>query len=91
MKEKSDAYRIFKVLKKLVEKEFKKEIVTLRTYRGGEFTSKEFNGLSNDNMIKRDLTAPYTPQQNGVVDRRNQTVMEMTRSTLKAMKVPNYL
>ena len=41
--------------------------------------------------INRHLTAPYSPQQNGVVERRNRTLMEMTRSILKGMKVPNYL
>jgi hypothetical protein len=34
------------------------------------------------------LTAPFTPQQNGVVERRNRTVMEMARSIMKSMKVP---
>ncbi|KAL1207442.1 Retrovirus-related Pol polyprotein from transposon TNT 1-94 [Cardamine amara subsp. amara] len=64
--------------------------MTLRTGRGGEFTSREFNNFCESNGIKRHLTAPYTPQQNGVVKRRNQTLMEMTRSILKAMKVPNF-
>jgi hypothetical protein len=35
--------------------------------------------------IQHHLTAPYTPEQNGVVERRNQTVMGMARSILKAM------
>ena len=37
------------------------------------------------------MTAPYTPQQNGVVERRNRTMMEMARSILKHMHMPNYL
>ena len=41
--------------------------------------------------IQRHLTAPYSPQQNGVVERRNRTLMEMTRSIMKHTKVPNYL
>jgi transposase InsO family protein len=36
--------------------------------------------------IKRQFTAPYPPQQNGVVERRNRTVMEMARSLMKAGK-----
>ncbi|XP_076912690.1 uncharacterized protein LOC143571056 [Bidens hawaiensis] len=39
--------------------------------------------------IKRQLTAPYTPQQNGVVDHSNRTILRMTRSLLKTMKVPD--
>lgn len=38
--------------------------------------------------IKRQFNAPYSPQQNGVVDRRNRTVMEMARSLMKSMGVP---
>jgi hypothetical protein len=34
---------------------------------------------------------PYTPEQNGIVERRNQSVLGMARSTLKAMSMPNYL
>lgn len=91
LKDKSDAFDKFKEFKKLVEKDINKEIMTLRTDRGGEFTSHDFNNFCSNNGIKRHLTAPYTPQQNGVVERRNRTLMEMTRSILKAMGVPNYL
>lgn len=63
----------------------------LRTDRGGEFLSYEFGTYCEKNGIKRHLTAPYSPQQNGVVERRNRTLMEMTRSVLKHMSVPNEL
>lgn len=57
----------------------------------GEFTSNEFKRFCDDSGITRHLTAPYSPQQNGVVERRNKTLLEMTRSILKHMNVPNYL
>lgn len=91
MKEKSEAFGRFKAFKGLVEKDLGKSIITLRTDRGGEFTSREFNEFCEESGIRRHLTASYTPQQNGVVERRNRTLLEMTRSILKAMKVPNYL
>lgn len=47
--------------------------------------------ISDENMMKRHLMAPTMLQQNGVVERKNRTLMNMTRNTLKAMKVPNYL
>lgn len=59
-----------------------------RTDRGGEFNSNEFKNYCEDNGIERHYTAPYTPQQNGVVERRNRTVMEMTRCYLKEMGLP---
>ena len=59
---------------------------TLRTDRGGEFTSRAFGEYCAMEGVQRHLTAPYTPQQNGVVERRNQTVLGMARSMLKAMR-----
>ncbi|WZZ85883.1 hypothetical protein YC2023_114462 [Brassica napus] len=91
LKEKSEAFEKFKMFKNLVEKDVDKNILALRTDRGGEFTSKEFQEFCNKEGIKCQLTASYTPQRNGVVERRNRTLMEMTRSMLKAMNVPNYM
>ncbi|KAI5344795.1 hypothetical protein L3X38_012672 [Prunus dulcis] len=48
----------------LVENESEKKIKCLRTDRGGEFYSKEFEALCDENRIKRQLTVAYTPQQN---------------------------
>nr|GEU47210.1 zinc finger, CCHC-type [Tanacetum cinerariifolium] len=56
--------------------------------RGGEFTSREFTRYCKENGILRQLTAPYSPQQNGIVERRNRSVMSTTRSMLKAMHMP---
>ncbi|GJV36690.1 ribonuclease H-like domain, reverse transcriptase, RNA-dependent DNA polymerase [Tanacetum coccineum] len=60
----------------------------LRTDRGGEFTSNEFTQYCKVNGIARQLTAPYSPQQNGVVERRNRTIMSMTRCMMKATNMP---
>lgn len=91
LKNKSEAFEKFKTFKSQAEQETREHIQTFRTDRGGEFTSKEFQGFCELNGIKRHLTAPYSPQQNGVVERRNRTLLEMTRSILKAMNLPNYL
>lgn len=61
---------------------------TFRFDRGGEFMSNEFKAYCEKEGITRQYTAPYTPQQNGVVERRNRTMMEMARSYLKEMKMP---
>ncbi|KAJ9566257.1 LOW QUALITY PROTEIN: hypothetical protein OSB04_002223 [Centaurea solstitialis] len=89
MKEKSDAIGHFKKFKAMVEKETGNAIKVLRTDRGGEFNSQDFKDLCEDHGMIRHLTAPYTPQQYGVVERRNRTLLEMT--VLKAKQVPNYL
>ncbi|BBH07042.1 ADP glucose pyrophosphorylase large subunit 1 [Prunus dulcis] len=56
--------------------------------RGGEFTSKEFNVFCVDHGIKRQLTAAYTPQQNGVAERKNRTVLNMVRCLLSEKEMP---
>ena len=71
-----------------MEKESGVSVCCLRTDRGGEFCSKEFDEFCRTHGIKRQLTASYTPQQNGVAERRNQTIMNLVRSTLTEKKMP---
>ncbi|KAI3813170.1 hypothetical protein L1987_17887 [Smallanthus sonchifolius] len=85
---KDQAFETFKEFKQRVENEVGTKLKMLRTNRGGEFTSNEFSQYCKDNGIARQLTAPYSPQQNGVVERRNRTMLSTTRSMLKAMKMP---
>ncbi|KAD4179873.1 hypothetical protein E3N88_28464 [Mikania micrantha] len=88
LKTKDEALEKFKNFKALVENQYRKKIKVLSTDRGGEFTSNEFKEFCEKSWITRQLTAPYTPQQNGIVERRNRTVMSTTRSILNAMKMP---
>lgn len=60
----------------------------LRTDRGGEFLSNEFENYCKIVGITRHLTAPYTPQINGVLERRNRTIVAMARSFLKEKRLP---
>jgi transposase InsO family protein len=60
----------------------------LRTDRGGEFTVGQFSDYCAELGVTHELTAPYSPQQNGVVERRNQTVKGAARCMLKAKKLP---
>ncbi|CAA7391866.1 unnamed protein product [Spirodela intermedia] len=62
----------------------------LRTDRGGEFTSHEFAEYCAGEGIHRQHTAPYSPQQNGIVERRNGTVVATARSMLKAKGLPGW-
>ncbi|GKB72682.1 retrovirus-related pol polyprotein from transposon TNT 1-94 [Tanacetum coccineum] len=69
----SKAFEAFKKFKAMVEKEKGLKIKSMRLDSGGEFLSKEFNKFCEDN--RRFLTAPYSPQQNGVVERKNRTIL----------------
>jgi transposase InsO family protein len=90
-KEKNEAFETIKLFKVMAEKETGNVLKTFRTDRGREFTSRVFNRFCDEEGVTRHFMTPYTPQQNGVVERRNRTLMEMVRSIMKAMKVPNYL
>lgn len=79
---KAEALTAFKSFKALVENEACKTIKSLRTDRGGEYCSKDFEDFCVKYGIRRELTAAYTPQQNGVSERKNRTILNMVRSLL---------
>jgi len=84
---KSDAFSKFQEFKAMVEKQSRRSILFLRTNNGGEFGFHNFHNFCSQERIHR--TKPYTPQQNGVVERRNRTFMEMTRCMLKNKCIPH--
>ena len=88
MAEKSEALNCFKRFKIMVEKDTLMFVRCLQTERGGEFTSNEFNEFCRQQGIKRQLTMAYTPQHNGVAERKNRTVMNMVRSLLSDKRIP---
>ena len=82
LRKKSEVFDRFKEFKALVENQIEKKIKVLRTDNGGEFCSKEFEEFCKKCGITRQKTTPYTPQQNGVVERMKKTLMERARSML---------
>ncbi|CAA7062104.1 unnamed protein product [Microthlaspi erraticum] len=88
LSEKSETFSSFKLFKKKVETETGKAIKSLRTDRGGEYTSHEFSEFCKEHGIRRQMTTAYTPQQNGIAERKNRTVMNMVRCMLSARKMP---
>jgi hypothetical protein len=86
--EKSEAFSAFQKYKALVENDTGNLIKILRTDRGGEINSHEFSKFCDDCGIQRQLTAAYTPQQNGVLERKNRTIMNMVRCMLTTGCVP---
>ena len=82
MRHKSETFDKFKEYKALVEKQLGKVIKTLRSDRGGEYLSGEFEDFLKEEGIVSQLTTLSTPQQNGVAERRNRTLLDMVRSML---------
>uniref|UniRef100_A0A2N9G770 Integrase catalytic domain-containing protein n=1 Tax=Fagus sylvatica TaxID=28930 RepID=A0A2N9G770_FAGSY len=91
LKQKSKVFGAFKKFKAFVEKQSDQEIKALRSDRGGEFTSNEFKEFCETNGIRRPLTVPRSPQQNGVAERKNRSILNMARSMLKSKKMPKEL
>jgi hypothetical protein len=74
-----DIFEVFnkiKEFKALIKNLSERKIKILRSDNGGEYTSKEFVSFCRDVGIKRELTTPYNPQQNGVAERKNRTMLE---------------
>ena len=82
MHRKSETFEKFKEFRVETEKQLGKPIKALRSDRGGEYLDEEFRSYLTDNGILSQLTAPGTPQQNGVAERRNRTMLDMMRSML---------
>jgi hypothetical protein len=87
VKNKFEVFDRFKDFKALVENQTEKIIKVLRKYNGREFRGNEFEEFFKKCGITRKNTTPYTPQQNGVAERMNMTLMEKTRFMLSGAKL----
>ena len=88
MKQKSESFEKFKEFKAEVENQLGKCIKVIRSNRGGEYLLGDFKDYLTENGIISQLTAPGTPQQNGVTERRNRTLLHMVRSILSYSTLP---
>jgi hypothetical protein len=85
MKLKSEVLDCFKKWQKRVECFTGCKIRSLRSDNGGEYLSCALKDHLTEHGITRQLTVPYTPQQNGTAERLNRTLLNSTRSMLKHM------
>ncbi|KAG9442557.1 hypothetical protein H6P81_018411 [Aristolochia fimbriata] len=91
---KSDTFKSFQRLcsKVMVEKGAAiQKIIRLRSDHGKEFKNKDFSDYCDKEGIHHEFSAPKTPQQNGVVERKNRTLQEMTRFMLLSKGLPEKL
>ncbi len=65
-------------------------IKCLRSDGGGEYFSNEFNDYLKEHGIQRKYSCNYSPQQNGVAERKNRHIVEITRAMLNEKNLPNY-
>lgn len=82
MKKKSELFQHLKNFSARVRAEVGDQITTLRSDNGGEYTSAELQSWLAENGIHHETSAPRTPEQNGVAERYNRTILESAKSML---------
>ena len=87
-KNKNQVFEMFVEWKALVENLHGCKIKTLRIDNGGEYTTNEYTAYFKQEGIGHELTVPKTPQQNGVAERMNRTLVETVHSMLSDAKLP---
>ena len=91
LKKKYEAFMWFRTFKALVENLTGKKIKILRIDNGTEYETNEFKNFCREVGIKRETTTVYTPEQNGVAERKNKTNVEVARAMLCDQGLPKFL
>ncbi|GJY58671.1 ribonuclease H-like domain-containing protein [Tanacetum coccineum] len=72
----------------MIQRNLQAPVISVRTDRGTEFLNKTLNAFFKEEGIEHQTSTPRTPEQNGVVERRNRTLVEAARTMLSASKLP---
>lgn len=87
LKNKMDIKSVFKKFKDEVENELERKIKILRSDNGKEYCNKEFSDFLASSGIKHQTSSPYTPEQNGLAERMNRTLVERAKCMLFEAKL----
>ncbi|KAK1685584.1 hypothetical protein QYE76_046432 [Lolium multiflorum] len=82
LKSKDEALNHFKIFKAEAENQLDRKIKRLRSDRGGEYFSNEFDSFCAEHGIIHERTPPYSPQSNGVAERKNRTLTDLVNAML---------
>jgi transposase InsO family protein len=86
LQEKSQTQETLKIFLRRAKNEFGLIIKKIRSDNGTEFKNSQIEGFLEEEGIKHEFSSPYTPQQNGVVERNNMTLLDMARTMLDEYK-----
>jgi hypothetical protein len=87
---KSEVFDCFRNLKGFLENELGRKIKCLRSDGGKEYFSGQFNGYIQQMEIRHEFSCRYTPEQNGVVERKNRSIVEAARAMLEEKSMPKF-
>ena len=82
LKATSEVFERFQEFKTLVENQIGKKIRVLRIENGGKYTSNELMEYCSAEGIKKEHIVPHTAQHNGVVERKNMTMVGAAKDML---------
>jgi hypothetical protein len=82
LKSKDEALHYFKIYKVEVENHLKRKIKRLLSDRGGEYFSNDFSEFCAEHDIIHERTPPYSPQSNGIAERKNRTLTDLVNAML---------
>ncbi|GAA0161779.1 hypothetical protein LIER_18015 [Lithospermum erythrorhizon] len=88
LKEKSETFDVFKALTTQIQREKEVNILVIRSDHRREFENFKFQTFCDEEGIKHEYSSPITPQQNGIVERKNRTLQEMARVMIHANQLP---
>jgi transposase InsO family protein len=86
LQEKSQPQETLKGFLRRAQNEFGLRIKKIKSDNGTEFKNSQIEGFLEEEGIKHEFSSPYTPQQNGVVERKNRTLLDMARTMLDEYK-----
>jgi transposase InsO family protein len=86
LQDKSETQEVLKKFLRMTQNEFDAKVKKIRSDNGTEFKNTQVEDFLDEEDIKLELSAPYTPQQNGVAERKNRTLVEMARTMLDEYK-----
>src|ERR1044071_7729785 len=89
MRHKSETFEKFNEFQNEVENQLGKTIKLLRSDRGGEYLSQEFDDHLKSRGIAPKLTPLGTPQRNCVSEQRNRTLLDMVQSMMSQSHLPS--
>ncbi|GBO23892.1 Retrovirus-related Pol polyprotein from transposon TNT 1-94 [Araneus ventricosus] len=88
LKNKSDAWEKFEEVKNLMERQSGCKVKFLQSDRGGEYIGEKFDDYLKELGIQRRLTVKNTPEQNGIAERKNRTLLDIAKCSLIQSKLP---
>jgi hypothetical protein len=89
LQEKSQTQETLKRFLRRAQNEFGLRIKKIRSGNETEFKNSQIEGFLKEEGIKHEFSSPYTRQQNGVVERKNRTLLDMARTMLDVYKTPD--